>query len=175
VNPSVNLFMLAVRRVIADYVRQRKRCRVEEVPLRLYNLVRHHMPGGMAEDDAYVSYLDTMTVISLLHRDRHDYKPYACAQCGAACKKQCQKCAAPHYCSRECQTVHWREVHKRECARLSMGRVGAAGPPADAAADAALDSIGSLWVSRSFCPSNHDEQTNARHDASTDSPVSINP
>ena len=115
-----HLTLLAVRRVILEYVCERKHCGAAAVPRRLYQLMRHHMPGGLAEEDTYAAYLGTHTVVTLLHRDTHGYAPKVCARCGAACKKMCVACAAPYYCGRECQAAHWRAVHKAECAGLAM-------------------------------------------------------
>jgi hypothetical protein len=40
-----------------------------------------------------------------------------CAQCGAVQKlKRCSACQAVAYCSKECQTLHWKSGHKKACA-----------------------------------------------------------
>ena len=41
------------------------------------------------------------------------------AQAGAK-YKQCSKCKAEWYCSKECQVEAWRAGHKRECRRATM-------------------------------------------------------
>jgi len=44
-------------------------------------------------------------------------KASACAQCGVAAPilKDCTRCKAVAYCSKECQTAHWKGGHKAGC------------------------------------------------------------
>ncbi|KAI0752967.1 hypothetical protein C8Q80DRAFT_487574 [Daedaleopsis nitida] len=47
---------------------------------------------------------------------RDNPKNTACASCGSPQDlKTCAKCGQRFYCSRECQTAHWKEKHKRDC------------------------------------------------------------
>jgi MYND finger len=32
---------------------------------------------------------------------------------------QCSKCRSVRYCSRECQVLHWKKGHKKECSLLA--------------------------------------------------------
>lgn len=43
--------------------------------------------------------------------------PPVCANCGIAASilKACTRCKVVHYCNRECQTAHWKAVHKKKC------------------------------------------------------------
>ncbi|KAF9561122.1 hypothetical protein EC968_005838 [Mortierella alpina] len=43
--------------------------------------------------------------------------------------KRCAKCKSAFYCSRSCQTTHWK-VHKKTCAALSANTMGQPVPPA---------------------------------------------
>ncbi|CAO3565365.1 unnamed protein product [Mortierella alpina] len=45
--------------------------------------------------------------------------------------KRCAKCKSAFYCSRDCQTSHWK-VHKKACAALSANTMGQPDPPAAA-------------------------------------------
>ncbi|KAF9947081.1 hypothetical protein BGZ72_010888 [Mortierella alpina] len=45
--------------------------------------------------------------------------------------KRCAKCKSAFYCSRECQTAHWK-VHKKVCATLGASTMGQPVPPAAA-------------------------------------------
>ncbi|MCO5550584.1 hypothetical protein L7F22_004072 [Adiantum nelumboides] len=38
-----------------------------------------------------------------------------CAVCSTPTKKQCSRCKAVKYCSRECQVAHWSDGHKQDC------------------------------------------------------------
>ncbi|KAL6527283.1 ubiquitin-specific protease [Orobanche gracilis] len=40
---------------------------------------------------------------------------YQCEVCLSPTTTRCKQCKAVHYCSRECQTLHWRQGHKDEC------------------------------------------------------------
>ncbi|KAL6578375.1 ubiquitin-specific protease [Orobanche minor] len=40
---------------------------------------------------------------------------YQCEVCFSPTTTRCKQCKAVHYCSRECQTLHWRQGHKDEC------------------------------------------------------------
>jgi hypothetical protein len=43
----------------------------------------------------------------------------ACALCGAQpAAKRCANCKSLSYCSADCQAVHWKSSHKRECSNL---------------------------------------------------------
>jgi hypothetical protein len=41
----------------------------------------------------------------------------ACAGCGdcASELKACSRCKAVYYCSKECQSAHWKSGHKAAC------------------------------------------------------------
>ena len=48
-----------------------------------------------------------------------------CANCSKEAKtdekfKQCSKCKAQWYCSKECQVEAWKAGHKKDCKRASM-------------------------------------------------------
>ena len=47
---------------------------------------------------------------------------FGCAHCGKQCKKAslkaCGKCGKIHYCSRECQVLDWKAVHRLVCAHV---------------------------------------------------------
>lgn len=46
-----------------------------------------------------------------------------CANCGnPAAPKTCSKCKTTHYCSKDCQSAHWKAGHKRECAKYAEER-----------------------------------------------------
>ncbi|PIN26033.1 Ubiquitin carboxyl-terminal hydrolase [Handroanthus impetiginosus] len=38
-----------------------------------------------------------------------------CKICFSPTTTRCKQCKAVHYCSRECQKLHWRQGHKKEC------------------------------------------------------------
>eukprot|EP01045_Picozoa_sp_COSAG04_P020749 COSAG04_NODE_2160_length_4654_cov_1.775631_3_plen_725_part_00 len=46
-----------------------------------------------------------------------------CAECGNREAKllSCSRCGCANYCSRECQTTHFKKVHKKECKELARG------------------------------------------------------
>lgn len=41
--------------------------------------------------------------------------PGLCVVCGTPTKKQCSRCKAVKYCSRDCQVAHWTDGHKQVC------------------------------------------------------------
>lgn len=43
--------------------------------------------------------------------------PYTCAHCSKEVQQclRCARCGKTHYCSKACQTAHWKASHKREC------------------------------------------------------------
>jgi hypothetical protein len=43
-----------------------------------------------------------------------EVKELVCAQCNKEASKKCGKCKKVWYCSRECQTSHWK-LHKSVC------------------------------------------------------------
>lgn len=47
--------------------------------------------------------------------------PTACARCGTVARdlKRCGGCRQVAFCSKDCQRVHWREGHKRECRAMA--------------------------------------------------------
>jgi hypothetical protein len=59
----------------------------------------------------------------------------ACAQCGVEepspqAHKACARCGAVYYCSRDCQTAHWKKKggdHKSKCVPKAEGAAGGAG------------------------------------------------
>ncbi len=66
--------------------------------------------------------------------------------------KRCARCGVVEYCSRECQTVHWRAGHKADCAKVAAaaaakgpgGSVGGAGG-SRAAGGSGGGAAGSMW------------------------------
>lgn len=52
-------------------------------------------------------------------------QPAVCAQCGSGSRRdgkskpllQCSACLGVRYCSAECQKVHWKRVHRKECVK----------------------------------------------------------
>ncbi|GER36966.1 ubiquitin carboxyl-terminal hydrolase [Striga asiatica] len=40
---------------------------------------------------------------------------YQCEVCFSPTTTRCKKCKSTHYCSRNCQVLHWRKGHKDEC------------------------------------------------------------
>ena len=47
------------------------------------------------------------------------YEANVCAKCGkAAAKAKCSKCKSVYYCSRSCQTTHWKS-HKPVCQQIT--------------------------------------------------------
>ncbi|CAA0809150.1 Ubiquitin carboxyl-terminal hydrolase 16 [Striga hermonthica] len=40
---------------------------------------------------------------------------YQCEVCFSPTTTRCKKCKSTHYCSRNCQILHWRKGHKDEC------------------------------------------------------------
>lgn len=43
-----------------------------------------------------------------------------CAVCSTPTKKQCSRCKAVKYCSRECQVAHWADGHRQECQEVKQ-------------------------------------------------------
>lgn len=42
-------------------------------------------------------------------------KKHICKQCGNISTLRCGLCGKAWYCSKECQTLHWRNTHKAKC------------------------------------------------------------
>ena len=68
----------------------------------------------------YDSAPDILTLYSCLSEPEEIFPKDHCYQCGA---KGCEvlKCAGCHkarYCSKDCQTLHWKNSHKDECQDL---------------------------------------------------------
>lgn len=62
-------------------------------------------PEGQPDMGPLASILGDMTYA---HYDR-------CAQCTKEATKKCSKCKIVRYCTRECQSKHWNEGHKKRC------------------------------------------------------------
>lgn len=43
-----------------------------------------------------------------------------CANCGSSddVLRSCSRCKLVHYCGQECQTQHWKAIHKKDCKTL---------------------------------------------------------
>ncbi len=58
-----------------------------------------------------------------------------CLACGEPGKHVCAKCKVARYCSRKCQTEHWKAVHKKMCSTPEEKAVSAAAEDETSAAD----------------------------------------
>lgn len=57
--------------------------------------------------------------------DTQPSAPQTCSRCGQDCKRvrKCKGCLSAAYCSRRCQSKHWRKGgHQKECAKLARRR-----------------------------------------------------
>jgi hypothetical protein len=46
------------------------------------------------------------------------HKKKICNQCGSLVKpKNCSQCKTIAYCSIKCQKIHWKKIHKNQCAK----------------------------------------------------------
>ena len=60
----------------------------------------------------------------------HPAKSDECANCAAfnwkqadpATLRQCSKCKVLKYCSEDCQTEHWKLIHKKHCKKLALAK-----------------------------------------------------
>lgn len=57
--------------------------------------------------------------------NREDTRTHAhydrCANCTQAATRRCSRCKIVKYCSRECQSSHWKTVHKASCIEARSG------------------------------------------------------
>lgn len=44
-------------------------------------------------------------------------------RCDGEATNACGRCLARYYCSRQCQTSHWKEEHRNECSVLALSTV----------------------------------------------------
>ena len=79
--------------------------------------------------------MDVLLTLSKMYHEKRETKCWKCGRssegeraaitgatassCGEELKK-CAACKTARYCSKECQTSHWREAHKRSCKAMPV-------------------------------------------------------
>lgn len=123
--------ILKLQKLAADEIARAEQEEAEEYSSRLLrtrgsvvqnysssSLVINHPPITAEETlelqhSAYSSPIATQASVS--ESSRTSVGSGLCAVCATPTKKQCSRCKAVKYCSRECQVAHWSDGHKQEC------------------------------------------------------------
>lgn len=110
------------RRQLLDFISQTMCWSLEKVPKRIAKRVKKMYPHLCQPQNKtdYDSSPDLMTLYSCMSEPKEMFSKDECYQCGVK-KEKMQKCSMCHkarYCSKECQTLHWKSSHKDECQDL---------------------------------------------------------
>ncbi len=76
------------------------------------------------EESSICDYFGPTTLLAAEGRRKYDasekvHKDDICILCGVAGPSRCARCKGPRYCSREHQSLHWKNGHKEACSASS--------------------------------------------------------
>lgn len=116
---SYRLFLY--RKNLLDHISMTCGWKLEKVPKRIAHHVKKMCPDLCQSQNKYDfdSGADVMTLYGCLHQ-KPLWSKEECLTCKASDVKlkKCNACQKVYYCSKECQTKHWKCGHKDECRDL---------------------------------------------------------
>ena len=120
--------------------------------------------GAVQEDDRTDSQLEiTMAGLRLQQPEGSLNAEQTCIMCSSSATFNCSQCKSARYCSKACQTEHWKREHKVRCAEMKAAQVGQGRfdeyqktqpvPPVDASCTLCLsgEEDGELWQRGCLC------------------------